>query len=164
MDITKLCPEILKQRISVCAKAGDVLFFNSLVTHGPSDNMSSNPQLRCYPNLAPVNTLANPPAEVLDTWLNGTHPNKYAHFFTGNQYKQNVLQSCSPRRHFCYPLGPIGKAIVGATSWTNTSVVQDLTTLFSGNTKSQKILIDHWVEDFTADWEVLVKHQVTRYS
>lgn len=163
MDITKLYPSILEQGTTFTAKAGDVLFFNSLVTHGSSDNLSAAAQLRCYPSLAPLNSLPNPPEEVLDTWLNGTHPKRYAHFFTGNQYKQQVLQSQSARRHYCYPLGPIGKAIVGATTWTDNSVVRDLTILFSGNEEQQKKLIEQWMEDYNADWEMLVNHQIARY-
>ena len=77
MDITKLCPGIKKQRISIKANAGDVLVFNSLLPHGPSDNLSSQVQMKCYPNLAPLNYLANPQAEVLATYTNGAHPKNY---------------------------------------------------------------------------------------
>lgn len=163
MDITKLHPNILEQKISFPAKAGDVLFFNSLITHGTSNNSSSSPQLRCYPNLAPLNLLPNPPEEVLDTYLNGTHPKKYAHFFTGNNYKETIAHAQSTRRHFHFPLGQIGKAIVGATPWTSNFVVQELTILFSGNVTEQNKLINTWVDNFTADWENIVKHQIVNY-
>ena len=142
MDITQLYPGILKQCISVNAKAGDVLFFNSLVTHGPSDNLSPTPQLQCYPNLVPVDYLANSKEEVLDTWLNGTHPKRYGHFFTGNFYKKSVIHARSAWCHYSYPLGSIGRAIVGGISWTHTDVVQDLNVLFSGDEQQQSTLIN----------------------
>lgn len=164
MDITKLYPSILQQRVSVSAKAGDILFFNSLITHGPSDNLSPTPQLRCYPNLAPVNYLANPKEEVLDTWLNGTHPKRYGHFFTGNYYKRDVIHAHSARRHYIYQLCPIGKAIVGATLWTDIQVVRDLNTLFGSDKQQRDMLIKQWIDDFNVDWATLVDLQITRYE
>lgn len=114
MDITKLCPGIKKQRISIKANAGDILVFNSLLPHGPSDNLSSQVQMKCYPNLAPLNYLANSQAEVLATYTNGAHLTNYSHFFTGNCYKENVIHARSSCPHHVYPLCPIGQALVGA--------------------------------------------------
>ena len=67
IDITKLHSNILKQCISVSAKAGDVLFFNSYITHRSFDNLSFVPQLQCYSNLVLINYLINFKEEILDT-------------------------------------------------------------------------------------------------
>lgn len=74
------------------------------------------------------------------------------------------MQASSARRQFSFPLEPIRKAIVGATLWTDDSVVQDLTILFSGHEKKQNELITQWVENYNADWENIVMHQIARYS
>lgn len=164
MDIVKICPQLEKERISINAKAGDVLIFNSLITHGPSDNHSSMPQLRCYPNIAPMDYLVNQPEEVLSTYLNGTHPTRYGHFFTGNFYKENVIHARSSRRHYSYPLNSIGRALVGAISWTDNCLVQELKDLFNNDQQIQDTIIQQWIKEFNADWKALVNLQIERYG
>jgi len=132
---------------------------STLIPHGPSDNNSSVPQLRCYPNLAPVGHLVNPPEEVLSTYLNGTHPARYGHFFTGNCYKESIIHARSSRRHYVYPLCPIGRALIGAISWTDPVVVQDLCNLFSSDKQRQNNTMLQWSNNFDVDWEALVNVQ-----
>ena len=141
MDILKLAPELMDRRISITAKAGDVLLFSSLITHGSSDNNSTIPHLRCYPSMAPDGYLSNHRAEVLYTYLNGTHPARYAHFFTGNEYNSNVKHARSSRPQHSYQLGAIGRALVGAASWTDPVVVQDLQVFFSSNKQQQNQIV-----------------------
>lgn len=54
---------------------------------------------------------------IKNTYLNGIHPENYAHFTTGNKYPTDVAFACSSRPHVSYPLSEIGKALVGMFCW-----------------------------------------------
>ena len=164
MNICELWPELLKDKITLDVKAGDVLIFNSFITHGPSDNNSDSPQLCCFSNLAPYGYLTNPPTEVLAIYLNGTHPKNYAHFFTGNSYSQSVIHARSPRPHQMYPLDLIGRALVGAESWTDPVVIDALFTLFSSTENEQIAFIKTWKTTFVETWKFLVEMQIKMHS
>lgn len=164
MDITALRPELRQERVAIAAKAGDVLIFHPRVTHGTSDNSSSTPHLRCYPILAPMNVLPNSREEVMQTYTTGTHPKRYAHFYTGNQYHQTVAFARSTRPHFIYPVNHIAGALLGVQQWNNTEVEYNLCALFSSNKQLQQAFIDKWVEEYCERWKALVDTQVALYG
>ena len=107
--------------------------------------------------MGPENYLVNPRNEVLDTYLNGTHPRRYGHFYTGNTYKKNVIFARSLRPHITYPLCSIGRALVGAATWTDPVVMRDVYALFNGTEKQQTDMIQKWIKDYVAIWKALVE-------
>lgn len=164
MDITQLCPEILQNMQSIQAKAGDVLVFHPRCTHGTSDNKTSFPQMRVYPCFELANTMLNARKEVYLTYTTGAHPQRYAHYLTGNKYKRSVACSRLPRPHFVYPVNYIGNTILGGLDWDNIEVAYNLCALFSGDKQLQDAYIKKWVDDYFAKWHFLVEGQINLYS
>lgn len=158
MDITALCPDLLNERIAVEAKAGTALIFHPRILHGASDNQSSVPHLRCYPQLHVLDALHNTREEVLRTYLTGAHPKKYSHFFTGNKYKQKVIFARSARKHYQYPVNHIGAALIGIREWADREVQYNLCALF--NKQLQETYITNWIEEFQSSWKALVELQI----
>jgi hypothetical protein len=163
MDITQLCPNLLLERMAVSAKAGDVLLFHPRVTHGTSDNLSEVPHLRCYPNIGPINSLPNSTQEVMQTYTTGAHPKRYAHFYTGNQYKQNVAFARSARPHFTYPVNNIGGALLGVKKWDDIEVGYSLCALFNEDKQLQNAFIAKWVDEYYDRWKAMVDMQIAMY-
>ena len=149
---------------TVHAKAGDVLVFHPRCMHGSTDNKTSSAQMRVYPCFGVVDTMPNARKEVYLTYTTGAHPKRYAHYLTGNKYKQSVACSRSPWPHFVYPVNHIGNAFLGGFEWDDIEVAYNLCALFNADKRLQEAYIEKWIADYVDKWHILLEGQIQLYA